>query len=160
MESVELLIGKDVGMHTVYDFTKYFKLQEAKMNYWMKCSFLTMMLAVMIVSVAAQVNAAVDTSGNDRDPGLSLLFAQGPVDDSSILLAQGPPPPPRRDLRRDRGPRRDWDRRRYPRRYWGRGYDGPPPPYRHRRYWHRRHYGPPPPPPGPPPPPFGPPPGW
>jgi len=140
------------------------------MNYWMKCSFLTMILAVMIVSAAVQVNAAVDTSGNDRDPGLSLLFAQGPGDDSSILLAQGPPPPPgrdlgrdrgpRRDFGRDRGPRRDWGRRRHHRGYWYHGYDGPPPPYRHRRYWHRRHYGPPPPPLGPPPPPFGPPPGW
>lgn len=139
------------------------------MNYWMKCSFLTLILTILMVSAAAQVNAAVDPSGNDRDPGLEFLFTQDLGYDSSILLAQGPPPPdrfrrkpPPRDRRwdRDRGPRRDWGRRRYPRRYWGRGYDGPPPPYRRR--WHRRYYGPPPPPlpPGPPPPPFGPPPGW
>ena len=139
------------------------------MNYWMKCSFLSMILAVMIVSAAAQVQASVDTSGNDGDPGLALLFAQNFGYDSSILLAQGPPPPdrfrrqpPPRDRRwdRDRGPRRHWRHHRYHRGYWEPGYDGPPPPYRHRR-WHRRYYGPTPPlPPGPPPPPFGPPPGW
>lgn len=134
------------------------------MTYRMKCSFFTMIFAVMIVSTAAQVNASVDKSGNDRDPGLSLFLAQDLNDDSSMMLAQGPPPPPRRDLRRDRGPRRDlrrdrgprrdWGRRRHHRGYWHRGPYGPPP-YRHRRYWYRGPYGPP-----PPPPPFGPPPGW
>ena len=117
------------------------------MSYWMKCSFLTVILTILIVTTAVQADASVDKSGNNPASGLALLFDQDLGDDSPILLAQRP-------WRRGPGyrrypPRRHWGYRGYgpppPRRHWGyhRGW-GPPPP--HRRHWgHRRGWGPPPP---------------
>ena len=60
------------------------------MSYWMKCSFLTVILTILMVTTAVQADASVDKSGNNPASGLALLFDQDLGDDSPILLARRP----------------------------------------------------------------------
>lgn len=119
------------------------------MSYWMKCSFLTVILTILMVTTAAQADASVDKSGTYQDTGVMLLVTPDIGAHPSIILAQ---------YHRGYGHRgyrgRGYGHRGYRGHGYGhRGYRGDyyDRPYRHHRRY--RHWGP-------PPPPFGPPPRW